>query len=705
MPIHVALNHVTTYKYDRPVTVHPHTIRLRPAPHCRTPILGYSLNITPKDHFINWQQDAYGNYLARIVFKEPVVELKIEVDLVAQMTIINPFDFFIEEYAEKYPFTYEKNIAKELAPYFETLPLDSRLGSFVSHIRSSIARPGRRTIDVLVDINQLVQRTLKYDIRLEPGVQTPEETLTKCHGSCRDFTWLMVQTLRHLGYAARFVSGYSIQLVADVKALDGPSGVAKDITDLHAWTEVFIPGAGWVGFDSTSGLMCGEGHIPLAATADPGNAAPISGGFSWPYEEGKSDFDFQMSVTRVHEDPRVTKPYTPEQWNEIQKTGQLVDISLTENDVRLTMGGEPTFVSVDDMEGAEWNTAALGNHKRKLAGDLIKRLRRRFGKGALLHYGQGKWYPGESLPRWALSCIWRKDGVPIWEDESLIADEGKRYNFGESEARAFIHELAENLGVTREHIQPGHEDVWYYLWKERRLPVNVDPFDNKLENVEDRKRLAKVFEQGLSSIVGYALPISPVGGGEWKTGPWFLRSERMYLLPGDSPMGFRLPLDSLPWVSKAEFPYIYEHDPLEKLEALEDPRKRQQFALRGAPGAVARASVLDPRSTSKARGLHATGMGAQQLPGEEEINDDLLKSQRPSPQQSAPWLVRTALCVEPRNGALHVFMPPVRNTMDYLDLVAQIEHTASTLKIPVVIEGYPVPHDSRLSHLKVTPDP
>ncbi|HLP03580.1 MAG TPA: transglutaminase family protein [Opitutaceae bacterium] len=678
MAIHVALHHRTTYRYDRAINLGPHIIRLRPAPHTRTRLLGYSLRVVPEKHFLNWQQDPQSNHLARIVFPDRTRELWVEVDLVAEMAVFNPFDFFLEPAAENFPFAYDLALEHELAPFRLCAGASPRFAAYLA----GIPRAACRTIDFLVDLNRRLCRDIKYLIRLEPGVQTPEETLTLRTGSCRDSAWLLVQLLRHLGFAARFVSGYLIQLVADQKSLDGPSGAEKDFTDLHAWCEVYLPGAGWIGFDPTSGLLAGEGHIPLAATPDPQSAAPIDGGL----DECKVEFDFEMKVTRIHEAPRVTKPYTEEQWRAIDALGCQVDAALAAGDVRLTMGGEPTFVSIDDYDGAEWNNAALGPTKRARADALIRRLRERFAPGSFLHYGQGKWYPGESLPRWAFAAYWRKDGQPVWEDPHLLADEKTAYGHTAELADVFIRSLAGRLGVEDRWVMPAYEDAFYYLWKERRLPSNVDPFDSNLANAEERARLARVFERGLDNVVGHVLPLqrrwSPQGP-EWASGPWFLRSERLYLIPGDSPLGFRLPLDSQPWTAAGDYPYVNETDPLATRPPLP---ARQRFVAATTAGAVRGPRVMVPIGTAR--------------------ESDLGRVDRePGAQESAAWIVRTALCVEPREGRLHVFLPPTVALEDYLAVITAVEATAAALGVPVTLEGYPPPHDSRLNVIKVTPDP
>ncbi|MDO9205257.1 transglutaminase family protein, partial [Methylotenera sp.] len=440
MTIRVALHHKTAYHYDQPIQLSPHVFRLRPAAHSRTPVTAYSLKITPENHFISWQQDPFGNYLARVVFPEKSTELSIEVDLIAEMTVINPFDFFLEEYAENFPFTYPEQLLKELAPYLEIREGGPLLASWLAEVDGG----QKAIVDFLVYLNQRVNQTVNYSIRMEAGVQTCEETLEKQLGSCRDSAWLLVQALRHMGLAARFVSGYLVQLTADIKSLDGPSGTDVDFTDLHAWAEVYIPGAGWIGLDPTSGLLAGEGHIPLACTADYVSAAPVTGGYTG---QANIEFSFSNNVTRIHEDPRVTKPYSEEQWTQIDALGHKVDAELNTGDVRLTMGGEPTFISIDNMDAPEWNIDADGVQKRKLAGELVRRLRDSFAPGGLLYFGQGKWYPGEPLPRWQLACFWRKDGKPVWRNPELLADENKDYGFDRKHADIFILDLAKRLGL------------------------------------------------------------------------------------------------------------------------------------------------------------------------------------------------------------------------------------------------------------------
>ncbi|MBR0774986.1 transglutaminase family protein [Bradyrhizobium diazoefficiens] len=653
MSIYVALHHVTHYKYDRPIDLGPQTIRLRPAPHTRTPILSYSLKVTPSNHFVNWQQDPQGNWLARYVFPEKTTELKFEVDFTAQMTVVNPFDFFVEPYADSFPFAYPQDLKTELAPYLETIKPDRLFAKYLD----TIPQEAPNTVNFLVELNRELQKKISYIIRMEPGVQTPEETLASGAGSCRDSAWLLIQTFRHLGLAARFVSGYLIQIRPDIDPIEGPPEVESDFTDLHAWAEVYLPGAGWIGFDATSGMLAGEGHIPVAATPHYRSAAPISGGAGF----AEVEFAFDMNVRRIREAPRITKPFSDESWARLNDLGEQIDGDLAGQDVRLTMGGEPTFVSVDDLEAAEWNTEAVGPTKRALGDDLIRRLRTRFAPGGLLHYGQGKWYPGESLPRWAFGLYWRKDGVPIWKNADLIARIENPRPAQPKDAEAFMEGTALRLGLDPGYIMPAYEDTALWLQKEAELPPNVDPSDSKLSDPEARARIARVFEQGLNTPRGFVLPVQRWNAPpRWRSERWQLRRNHLFLTPGDSPVGLRLPMGSLGYVPPNQFPYIVEQDPMERRGKL-------------------------PVFTRMAR--------------------------PPSPPRTAPEHlnttvpVRTALSVEVRDGVLCAFMPPVERIEDYLEMIAVLEATAEEMQLQVHVEGYPPPFDPRVEVIKVTPDP
>jgi uncharacterized protein (DUF2126 family)/transglutaminase-like putative cysteine protease len=670
MPLSVALTHRTTYRYDRLVALGPQTIRLRPAPHARTPVLSYALIVEPKPHFINWQQDPQGNHLARVVFPERVTHFDVTVDLVADMATIDPFDFFLEPEAEQWPFTYDPVLEQELAPFRRLAPIGPRLQALLD----AVPRGEQRTVDMLVGLNRAVQSRVAYIVRMEPGVWTPEETLAAGQGSCRDSAWLLVQALRQLGYAARFVSGYLIQLVGDVKPLTGPEGPTSDFTDLHAWAEAYLPGAGWVGLDATSGLLTGEGHIPLAATPDPQSAAAITGAV----EKCETEFGFEMSVTRVRETPRVTKPYTEAQWQDIQAMGAAVDRALAAGSVRLTMGGEPTFVSATDSDEPEWNTDALGPTKQRLAAQLMDRLRALWAPGSALQNVSGKHYPGEQLPRWAFYAHWRDDGEPVWRDQALLATQEDTDSATPADAARFCAALAERLQIDPSLVNPAYEDTDYYLWREHRLPANVVAEDAKLADAMEQARLARVFGRGLDTSVGSVLPLRRAVRDDvriWQSGKWYFRDGTLFLVPGDSPIGFRLPLDSLPWADPDAIEPEVEPDPFAPLPPL-PPRQ----ALRSAA----------PPSDTMGAGAEGFRPVAQEAP---------------VVGRGEPDLVRTALCVEPRGGVIHVFFPPLYAADDWLALIAAVEDTAGELGRKVVLEGYLPPRDPRLLHFSVTPDP
>lgn len=673
MSVKAAVYHLTHYKYDRPVTLGPQIIRLRPAPHSRTRVISHALKVTPPDHFVNYQQDPYGNWMARFVFPKPVTELKIEVDLTADMTVYNPFDFFVEESAQQWPFKYHEDIAPDLSIYMQPEPL----GPYCEKFLTTIDRNQKGTVNFVVGLNARIANELDYVIRMEPGVQTPDETLQSGKGSCRDSTWLLLQVLRNLGFAARFVSGYLIQLKPDLTAIDGPAGTDKDFTDLHAWCEVYLPGAGWIGLDPTSGLLTGESHIPLSATPHYRNAAPISGAASY----AEVDFAFDMRVDRVAEHPRITKPFSEESWTALNELGKMVDTALDEGDVRLTIGGEPTFVSIDDFEADEWNTSAVGPTKRGLADELIRKLRDKFAPSGFLHYGQGKWYPGETLPRWTFSLYWRRDEQPIWSDENLIAREGVDTGVKPKMAETFLQNIASELGIGEEFVVPAFEDPAEWIVKEGKLPENVTPQNSKLEDPEERQRIATVFSRGLTKASGFVLPVQAwqskaTEHKKWRSEKWKTRRGNLYLVPGDSPVGYRLPLGTLPYVPPAQYPYTHPKDPTIPRGSLPD-----------APNAKTTAEHED-----KQKRASFTAAGPTQNRMEQELGE-------------LGGAVRTALSIELRDNRLCIFMPPVEELEDYLDLIAAAEKTAKKLNVPVHIEGYSPPHDPRMNVIRVAPDP
>ncbi len=667
MGITVALEHRTAYKFDRLVQIHPHVIRLRPAPHSRTAIESYSLKIEPADHFLNWQQDPFGNFLARVVFPEKATEMSITVGLVANMAVINPFDFFIEDYAENYGFAYPADLAADLEPYLRSIPEDGQATGPGPLVQEWLTKfhigPDTRIIDFLVALNSSVFRDVGYSVRMEEGVQTPDHTLSSAIGSCRDSAWLLVSLLRELGLAARFVSGYLVQLAADVESLDGPSGPTQDFTDLHAWAEVYIPGAGWIGLDATSGLFAGEGHIPLSATPHPASAAAITGAT----DRVEATLDFHNIVRRVHEDPRVTLPYSPEQWQAVDAFGTFVDQKLVDGDVRLTMGGEPTFVSIDDFVSAQWTTDADGPDKRARAGVLAEKLRMVYAANGLVQRSQGKWYPGEPLPRWQIAMMWRSDGHPLWSRQDLLADPwhdlgrdvkpdpfaADRAKHRPDAAKRLADALAVGFALPFSQVRGAFEDPLARLAAEVKLPAGEpNPGDLDQDSLIARSALLNQLEETVDKPTAYVIPLHRRADDKgWASADWSLRRGRIVLIGGDSPAGLRLPLDAIAWKPAPVTPDV---DPLAPTVAVE-------YHGVANPGI---ALVVPPFGVPT-----------------------------------------TAVVIEQRGAFVYVFLPPLEHFKDFCELISVLEQSASVTDTKVVLEGYGPPFDPTLQTLSVTPDP
>lgn len=641
----VSLKHTTKYHFEKPAKLAPHVVRLRPAPHSRTPISSYCLKVSPSQHFVNWQQDPFGNHLARIVFPDKVSNFDLKVELIAEMTPINPFDFFLEPHVEQVPFSYSQTEQRELASYLKPL---SNLSPELKSWLAEQAPKNESTVSYLTGFAYQISALIDYQLRLEPGVQTPDTTFAKGTGSCRDSAWLMVETLRELGFAARFVSGYLIQLKSsDEQGQKVSNGVEEDFTDLHAWVEVFLPGAGWVGLDPTSGLAAGVGHIPLAATPEPQSAAPVSGTAS-----EVASLEFESEITRVVQLAELSQPFTEDQLTDMANLGQKVDSLLVAQGIELTSGGEPTFVATDAVDSPEWNTEADSAHKQQLASKLADRLAGRFGTGALVQHSQGKWYPGEPLPRWEKRVTWRKDGVPIWSDHTLLAKPENSFTYDIEVADRFMSHIAEELGLDPSYVVPLYEDPLYGIWEESKLPVDfVEPTDQELATSEGRRGFARSVES-LATKAGYLIPLDRQHNSDtWLTSHWPLRRERAYLLPGDSPVGMRLPLDSLPQEPETKLSPESDPDPSAPQRSLHTSRKLQ--------------NVID----------------------------------------ASPVVIRKAFCVEVRDGNLFVFMPPLNNAQHGIDLISVVERAARAANVQLILEGYALARHNDIETLSVTPDP
>lgn len=655
----VLLRHHTTYRYADPALLGPHVVRLRPAVHGRARVLNYDLAVEPKAE-LRWQHDPWGNRIARLTFGAgaPISALELKVELGLEIRPVNPFDFFVDDRCRELPFVYPDGLDRELEPFLAAAhpKPGPRLSRFLEG-----SKPTEYITDHVVAVNARVAKETHYVIRNEPGLQTSEQTLELASGSCRDSAVLLCDIFRAQGLAARFVSGYLVQLADEGNIPGVAKGVLKDVVDLHAWCEIYVPGAGWIGLDGTSGLLTGEGHIPLASSARPELAAPVDGTSS----TAATGFDVTMEVIRLGHEPRPRHPYTDEEWSALVAAGHAVDARLDERGLRLTMGGEPTWTSREHTAEPEWNEGAMGPTKWKQGLVLVRELRKRLApEGSLVMSRMGKLYPGESLPRWNLDLVWRSDGRALWRDQALM-------DLGETKAKPariddsarFVDALAKRLGLDGNSTLTAYEDPWVAIVKEMNFPADIDPMKAGLADPEERQTLARALTRGLANGVGHALPLAR-GTAGWQTSQWSFRRKHLFLLWGDSPMGYRLPLESV----GGKAPPFFERDP-----TFADGAPLPEFQPRAWDG---KGNLYgDTPHEDPAREL---------LPGE---------------------TVRTALCVEPREGVLHVFLPPTHTPETFVELLSAIEDVAAMLKRPVRVEGYGPPSDPRIERCVVTPDP
>ena len=633
----LALFHKTLYQYNQAVVLSPHLIRLHPAAHAPCEILNYALTINPSPHFLNWQQDPGGNHIAHIVFPKPVQRLEISVSLQLDFKPINPFNFFLDDYALYYPFQYSAALQSQLIPYLSP-PIQTPLFSaWLSEINTS----PQRTLDFIISLNQKVHDTIAYTLRHEPGIQTSDETLINKQGSCRDMAVLLMETLRHHHIAARFVSGYLIQLATEKHP--------KNTLALHAWVEAYLPGAGWIGLDSTSGLLTSEDHIPLCCTPEPALAAAIEGTCT-PCE---TEFTVEMTVTPLETNTPATVENHNADWEKVSAVAANIDEQIEALDIRLTSGGEPTFTKIGST-ATEWHTGAMGIEKRETAEKLLYALKDVFAEGGLLHFGQGKHYPGEEYPRWALNCFWRKDNIPVWQNSALLAHTVS-YPLTMDHAKQFMAALIKELNLSVREIE-AFEDPIEIIRREQHInPYNELDYDD----TEWTQKFIHAVNDKASTPTGLILPLHwDFAQKQWHSPIWKFHRHKLFLTYGDTAIGYRLPLDTLT---------------KQKPNTVEWPQR----------------SPLSP---------------LEPLPSRLELKDNSKNTLSIESHLPAPWEC-TALGVSIKENRLAVFMPPLAYIEHYLALIAHIEEAAASVGLPVFIEGYEPPTDPRLEKFSITPDP
>ena len=511
---------------------------------------------------------------------------------------------------------------------------------------------GTRTIDFLVALNRAIRVDVAYSLRMEPGVQTPDFTLRSGIGSCRDSAWLLVSTCASSDWPpASSPATWCSWPPISRRSTGRPGRPPTSPTCTRGPRSISQARAGRDG--PHVGAVRRRGPHPAGRHRAPAAAAPISGSTG----VCETTLEFTNTVTRVHEDPRVTLPYTEAAWETICEVGRRVDERLTAGDVRLTVGGEPTFVSVDNQVDEEWTTAADGPHKRERASDLAARLKSVWAPQGLIHRGQGRWYPGEPLPRWQIGIYWRTDGLPLWTDEALLADpwavEPASSAAKDEAAQELLAGVADSLGLPPSQVRPAYEDPLARLAAKVRKPQGdpVDPGDDIAEDTgASRDSLMAHLDESTTAPRAFVLPLHRRDDDAgWASADWRLRRGRVVLVEGDSPAGLRLPLASISWrPPRASF-------------------------------------MVDPGTVTDALAAAADAEDA-------ELDES----------ETAPT---TALVAEVRDGLLYVFLPPTEALEHFVDLIARIEAAAAKADCPVVIEGYGPPPDPRLQSTTITPDP